>query len=169
MHKPRFFALALGSLFAASLTTPSTAVASPEGIGVGVESPLTTGAVTGAFVYDTGSFHIDGLLGFTSAEGDADFVVAGARGWYAVHQAAQADFHLGGGLQLIYTDFGGGDDDDDLAIGVELGAKLRAFLTSNVALHGVVGLAIVVGDDVSDRVSLTGQLTGGLGITYFFN
>ena len=169
MNKSRFFALVVVVAVAGAWTPALAQDSSGSSIGVGIESPLTTGATTGAFVYDAGSFHIDALFGFATVENAADTVVIGGRGWYAVHETARSDFSVGGGLELLYTNFDGPGDDDDVSIGLELGAKIRAFLTTNVAIHGVVGIAVVVGDETADSFRLTGQLTGGLGLTYFFN
>jgi hypothetical protein len=48
---------------------------------------------------------------------------------------------------------------------------IRAFITPNVALHGRAGFVLAFGDQTGPllkQLSLDGQITGGLGITYFF-
>ena len=49
---------------------------------------------------------------------------------------------------------------------IDIGAQIRAFLTSNVALSAFGGLAVLAGD--ADGFALDGQPVGALGLTYFF-
>jgi len=133
-------------------------------LGVGVNTMLTT---TGPFgpqlVYDTGVFHIEGILGFES-DGTTNFDLGG-RFWYHIHSSQAADFSLGGGLGFTSVD-PDGDNNDTSDIHIDVGGQIRAFVVPNVALSVSAGLSISSGDD--DFVAITGDLLGAAGVTYFF-
>jgi len=144
-------------------------------MGVGAETmliPPIVGGVGGAgeFVYDMGTFHIDGLLMFGSWENTGTLIGLGGRFYYVVHQRSAADFSVGGGLAFINFDPDGpGSSETDIV--VEAGAKIRVFLAENVALHSTLGLSFYADDngaDTSNLVDIGGRLSGNLGITYFF-
>ena len=156
-------------VMALAMVAPATAGAqenvragSGGGFGVGVHAMLL-GAVGPAIVYDTGVFHIEGLLAFAS-NGQTDIDVGG-RFWYHVHASQAADFSLGGGLGVQSSD-PEGDVEGTTDIEIDAGVQLRVFIVPNVSLSASAGLAIITGD--SDFLSLTGELTGDTGLTYFF-
>jgi len=143
-------------------------------VGVGAETTLINstfglfdaGAL--AFVYDAGSFHIDGLLTFISFE-DNDLVFGvGGRAFFEVHESSRADFSLGGGLAIIHTDHDPDAQEDETDIVLEAAGKIRVYLASNVAVHTTLGLGILLADEGGDVFGLFGRLSGTLGITYFF-
>ena len=141
-----------------SLAVPAGA---ETGVGVGAEA-LLTGPVGPTVVYQAERFHLAGLLAIDS-ESSTQFVAAG-RFWFEAHSGDNSDFSVGGGLGFLNIS---GDDNDDTDVFLEAGAQLRAFLTSNVALSATVGFSIFF-DEGDDRFRLSGQLTGGMGMTYFF-
>ena len=134
-------------------------------LGVGVHAMLDGGGPFGpAIVYDTGIFHIEGLVGFADTDGATEFDVGG-RFWYHINSSQSADFSLGGGLGVTSID-PEGEAEGTTDIEIDVGAQLRAFIVPNVALSASLGLAIITGDN--DVISLTGDLTGAAGVTYFF-
>ena len=144
------------------------------GIGVGAAATLTglntTIAPAGLFVYDAALFHIEGMLGFYSAEAGggerASQYVFGAGGWYHLHRGSSSDFSLGA-LIAIGTTSGPGPSSTVTAF--EPGATARAFITPNVAFFGRVGLAFLFGDTGNGtNIGLGGLPTGAFGFTYFF-
>jgi hypothetical protein len=144
-----------------------TAGASGSGFGVGIQAMLAgpgAGAPTGgAILYDPGQFHIEGIVDFYS-NGGTQFGLGG-RFWYHLHTSTAADFSLGGGVGLTILDDEEVDETFTL-FHIEGGAQVRTFVVPNVALSATLGLAIVAGD--GDLVALTGQLVGGIGLSYFF-
>ncbi|ACY15030.1 hypothetical protein [Haliangium ochraceum] len=171
--KSLFFAAAM--TLALALVHGGTAHAQGQ-FGVGAQSMLTgpgnPGTVTGglsaaALTYDAGQFHIDGLF-HLSAGGDTHFGL-GAQFWYGLHAGDRADFSVGGGFGVVDDGNDGNDDDTDFHL--DLGVKMRVFLTGNVALSAVLGLGFVLDDeedDNDDDFFIGGQNTTRLGITYFF-
>jgi hypothetical protein len=156
-------------------------------MGVGATRTLA-GVNGGTFVYDTGAFHIVGLLGFLNIDqpqGQSDFSVfaLGGQFLYHVHDTAQSDFSLGGGLTLVTV---GDDNNNDITnIDIEGLAQIRAFIVPNVALSASLGLLIVVGDEdglvlgdaivingpdngQDNAIALGGQVNASFGMTYFF-
>jgi hypothetical protein len=133
-------------------------------LGVGVNAMLSGGGLIGpSVVYDTGVFHIEGLLGFED-NGQTRFDVGG-RFWYHIHSAQSADFSLGGGLGVISVN-PEGDDDGTTDIEIDAGAQMRAFIVPNVAVSVSLGLVVLTGD--ADAIAITGDLVGGAGIAYYF-
>jgi hypothetical protein len=110
-----------------------------------------------------GRFHLDGLFGLrhTSA---TDFDL-GVRGWYHIHAASSADFSLGLGLGMVRR---GGAAGAQWDFEMEIGAQIRAFIVSNVALLGSVGMALYVPDTGDTVIQFSGNLVGTLGAAYFF-
>jgi hypothetical protein len=132
--------------------------------GVGVNTMLDIeGPLGPSVIYDTGVFHVEGLLGFQD-NGQTRFDIGG-RFWYHIHAAQSADFSLGGGLGVVSID-PGGEDDNITNIEIDGGAQLRAFIVPNVALSVSLGLAVLTGD--ADAISITGDLFGSAGIAYYF-
>jgi hypothetical protein len=95
----------------------------------------------------------------------------GARFWYHLHNTANADFSVGGGLGYEHTPAGPGSAD---VLFIELGAQLRAFVTSNVALSASLGLSIATVD--GEGYGIGGQVFSGqapfpgagIGLHYYF-
>ena len=90
--------------------------------------------------------------------------VAG-RGWFHLHSSTAADFSLGGGFGFAFFDPDGPADSIN-TISIDIGAMMRAFLTSNVAVSAFLGLTVLAGD--ADGFALNGQPLGGLGLAYYF-
>jgi hypothetical protein len=147
--------------------------------GVGVHAMLgnlslgTSGSIAGpvgpAFVYNGGRFHIEAILAYQDVDGGANTLALAGRGWYHVHESPGATLSVGGGLGLVNTsiDTGLGTTNDFSLTVIEAGAQIRFFATRNVALSASLGLSILSGDNDADAFMISGQLTGGLGITYF--
>lgn len=157
------------STTSAPVTTSSPSDGAPLGsaIGVGVHAMLA-GPVGPSIVYNGGRFHIEGILAFSDAD-DASRMALAGRGWFHVHESPNASLSVGGGLGFVNSE---GPDPafptmtvDSSVIVFEGGAQLRFFVTRNVALSASLGLSILAGD--ADQISIGGQLTGGLGVTYF--
>ena len=147
--------------------TPAQDSGAPLGsaIGVGVHAMLA-GPLGPSIVYNGGRFHIEGILAFTDVDNGNEMAIAG-RGWFHVHESPSASLSVGGGLGFLNSemDTGTGTSVDSSVTVIEGGAQLRFFITRNVALSASLGLAILAGD--ADAVTITGQLTGGFGVTYF--
>jgi hypothetical protein len=113
-----------------------------------------------------GRFHVEGLVGLRHY-GTTGFDI-GVRGWYHLHAASSADFSLGGGFALLSNkaNVPGSSRQTDFAL--ELGAQIRAFVVPNVALLGSVGMRVYIPDSGDSDLLFSGDLTGALGIAYFF-
>jgi hypothetical protein len=136
-------------------------------LGVGIHAMLDPGAAFGpSVVYDTGVFHVEGILAFDDVNNVGTTFDIGGHFWYHINSSQAADFSLGGGLGIISfnPDQDGADSQTDIEI--DAGAQIRVFLVPNVALSASLGLALITGDN--DSTSLTGEPTGAAGITYFF-
>lgn len=152
--------------------------------GIGAQSMLRgPGGI--AITYDVGLLHFDGILFFVDTDGGGAFVAGdslgiGGRAFYSVHQTNASDLSVGGGLGFIVEDQGPADDDH--IISLEFGAKMRAFIVSNVALTAFIGAAVILDDndggDDEDGILIGGQqlgsvtslgLTSGFGFTYYFH
>ncbi len=146
------------------------------GLGIGAAA-FISGLFGPEVVYDFGQFHVEGLLAFDrrpanggpNAPTDSVFQF-GLGGWYHLHIGENSDFSAGGVFALQDASPGGGGNS---AVGFEIepGVMIRAFITPNVALHGRAGFVLAFGDQtgpLQKQLSLDGQITGGLGITYFF-
>jgi len=168
-------ALIAATLAALTTTAAAQEAERPTAVGVGIQGFLVGDLATGpAVTFQTGQFHIEGILTFFDDAGDDLDLGIGGRFWYAVSQTARSDFSVGGGLAFLVDGDGGGMGDDELDIELDIGAQLRAFVVPNVAISATLGFAIVIldGDDfiglVSSRRQGFADLLGGLGITYFF-
>jgi hypothetical protein len=113
-------------------------------------------------VYQTPSFHVDGILSFAS--NGATVIGAGGRFFYELHSTQASDLSIGGGVGFLNIDAGPGSDTH---IHVEIGGKIRAFLAPSVAVNASVGFGFI-STEAEDPLFLTGQLLGSIGITYFF-
>jgi len=146
------------------------------GLGIGAAA-FISGLAGPEVVYDFGQFHVEGLLAFArvpagngpNAPTDSIFQF-GLGGWYHLHVGENSDFSAGGVFGLRDASPGGGGPS---AVGFEIepGVMIRAFITPNVALHGRAGIVLAFGDQtgpLNKQLALDGEITGGLGITYFF-
>jgi len=150
-------------------TVTSATSGNGHGFGIGAVALVLPGPGPAANILVTwgdwrGRFHVDGLFGLASAA-NTSFDV-GVRGWYHVHAASAADFSLGAGFALVSSRTAPADRQYDIEL--ELGAQVRAFIVSNVALLGSVGMGIYLPDSGSSGVSLGGNLIGSLGLAYYF-
>lgn len=153
---------------------PAATASSGGGAGLGVGAFAFLTGLTGAAVsYDQLKFHVEGLLGFANIDGaggmgdDLTLYRFGVRGWYHLHQGSNSDFSLGGGIGVARTSAAA----SATATIFEPGAMARVFLTPNVALYGLVGFAVVVGDSnqgSNEGFLLGGQTTEAFGFTYYF-
>jgi hypothetical protein len=129
---------------------------------------MLTGPFGPAIVYNMKLFHIEGLLAFES--NGATNLAVGGRFWFHAHQTAASTLSLGGGVGFTSTETEPippeTRSDDQTNVLLEGGAQIRFFPVSNVAISASAGLAVLSGD--ADLFALTGQLTGGAGLTYFF-
>jgi hypothetical protein len=143
-----------------------------SGIGVGVETIITNEFGTpfpgvATLTYDTGVFQIGGMLAFVSVEDTVTVLGAGGRFYYGIHRGERSDFAVGGGIALVNTNPDGpGDSNTDFHL--EGGAKIRAFITPNVALTTALGLGIVLADNDTDIFGIVGNLNGSVGVSYYF-
>ena len=163
----------LGSL---ALASPVLAGGKEGALGVGAETQVN-GEVGGVSVnYDAGPFHVGGVLGYardrfgngtgTTGPTASEFVI-GARFFYHVHTAGQADFGVGGQIGLAEIPFQGTTGVDHHAhLFLEPGFQIRAFITPNVALSFTGG--IVLGTVDANSVAITGQIDGIAGVHYYF-
>jgi hypothetical protein len=142
--------------FAAAQATDASPT-SRGSIGLGAAATLTM-PVGIQFVYDPGAWHMDVITSLRH-DGGTD-IAASARFFYHVHTAQAADFSLGGGVGFQNS------EGNDNIVHVELSAQIRAFIVSNVALSGTLGLGLRTADRNDFVVS--GQTTGILAVTYFF-
>jgi hypothetical protein len=152
---------------------------SDSAMGIGAETILNASLSTtfdigaATFHYEAPKFHIDGLLLFLNVADVSTSFGLGGRFFYTLHKGDRADFNLGGGLIILNTDPEVGNSSTDAH--VEFAAKIRVWLTSNVAIHSLVGLSILLADNDGgafggneDTFGLFGQLNGAVGITYLF-
>jgi hypothetical protein len=147
-------------------------------VGVGVHAMLgnlslgaggsIAGPVGPSFVYNGGRFHIEAILAYEDVDGGGNTLALAGRGWFHVHESPGATLSVGGGLGIVNSevDTGVGTTDFSLTV-IEAGAQIRFFVTRNVALSASLGLSILSGDNDADAFMISGQLTGGLGMTYF--
>lgn len=137
-----------------------------RGIGVGMTAMLFDAPGGIQVAYDTGAFHVEGIVGIVDPPGRTDTRLAlGGRFWWHMHSSSAADFSIGGGLG--YRHFNDVSDDANDQLNIEAGAHIRAFLVPSVALSGTLGLSVMTLD--YDGFLLGAGLFGGLGLTYYFN
>jgi hypothetical protein len=173
----------------APTTATMTGAYSGHGRGIGLGAITMLNGTSGAlFTWGNGagSFHIDGLLGmhrYRSGNGNytTDLGIGG-RFWYHMHASSNADFSLGGGLGFTSwtSNPGGPGENSHLDLSLQVGAQMRAFIVSNVALIADLGFGATFGDN--DNMMFGGQaitnsgspegganfVAGTLGIAYFF-
>lgn len=154
-------ALAGGSAQAQE-TAPVAAAPARGGFGAGYAAMLD-GPSGLNLIFDGGGWHADAIFGVTGGNGTG--LDLGARGWFHLHNSNAADLSLGGGLGMIYRDPEGMGESSNI-IRIDVGAMIRAFITSNVAVSAFAGLGVATGD--GDGFALTGQPLGSLGLAYYF-
>jgi hypothetical protein len=144
-----------------------------NGIGVGA-SAFLSGAAAVQVDYDTYAWDIEGMFSFADRDNGNNRtsrtdLEAGARGWFHLHHGASSDFSVGGGIGILHSSETGFSSTTTL---IEPGVRARVFVTPNVAVHAVLGLSIVVGDNPgggnATGIALLPQPLFGLGFTYFF-
>jgi hypothetical protein len=148
-------------------TTQRRASSGGGGGGLGLGAAAFTSGLAGPnIVYDFGQFHIEGLFAFVrsplGASTQTTFNLGGG-GWYHLNMGDASDFSLGGTLGFLHNTAGSGTT----TVLLEPGAMVRAFVTSNVALHGRLGVVFAFADG-PDTIALDGQVAGGFGVTYFW-
>jgi hypothetical protein len=166
-------ALTLSLAAALTLTVTSTAFAQEPapvvttstrgGLGIGF-SQFLNGPGGADVIFDAGKWHADATL-FMSGNGATIFGLGG-RGWYHLHSSNMADFSLGGGLGMTYFNTEG-PSESVTDFHIDLGGLIRAFITSNVALSGFVGLAIQTGDSPGEFL-VSAQPLAQVGAAYYF-
>jgi hypothetical protein len=147
-----------------------TAPAAPTRGGLGVGAAAMLRGPSGLnVVFDAGRWHADAILAIAGDDGGVagggTSIDLGARGWFHLHNGANSDFSLGGGLGFQMVDPDGPGESVNF-VTIDIGAQIRAFVTSNVALSAFGGLTVLAGD--ADGFALDGQPVGVLGLTYFF-
>lgn len=143
------------------------------GRGWGVGATALIGGPAGVQgVYDLGQFHLEALVGFSRQpvggpnSEKATTLDLGAGGWYHFATGDSSDFSLGG--DIGFSHFSGGNG--ATAVVIAPGAMIRAFVTSNVAVHGRMALAMSFDNagSISEGLVLDGNILAGFGATYFF-
>jgi hypothetical protein len=162
MRKILSSAMALAVL---GVAAPAMAGGSQGSIGVGATYSLE-GIGGASAMYDGGQFHAGGFFGYYDPAGDDNSDLdLGGEFWFHLHSTAMSDFGVGGRLALQFQDRGGGDADATIAE-IDLGAQMRVFVVSNVALSATMGAAILTAD--GEGFSITGDIIGVAGIHYYF-
>jgi hypothetical protein len=153
---------------------PTHHSSSGGGAGIGVGAIFTlAGFPAASVVYDQDMWHLEGMFELDSttngAAGRTTHVTFGAGGWYHMHRGASSDFSLGVALAVDNTSPPGGGGSQTLT-SVEPGAMARAWITPNVAVHGRLGIAMVLGDTPGGGTDfhLLGEPVIAFGFTYFF-
>ncbi len=117
--------------------------------------------------YDGGKWHADAFLGYADHRKNINtgrFVLGfGADFWFHVHQTAMSDFGVGGGLSFYHEN---NTPNNFNGFYIILGGQMRVFVVSNVALSATLGFGVATADD--DGQLLANDITGDLGITYYF-
>lgn len=172
--------LSLGAARSASAQEPPPPPPPPastgggQGIGVGA-SAFLSGTAAVQVDYDAAAWDIEGMFSFADRDTGANgasrtYLQAGARGWFHLHHGASSDFSVGGGVGILHASDAGPSITTTL---IEPGVRARVFVTPNVAVHAVLGLSIVVGDNPggggATGIALAPQPLFGLGFTYFFH
>jgi len=172
--------LSLGAARSASAQEPPPPPPTPattgggQGIGVGA-SAFLSGTAAVQVDYDAAAWDIEGMFSFADRDTGANgasrtYLQAGARGWFHLHHGASSDFSVGGGVGILHASDAGPSITTTL---IEPGVRARVFVTPNVAVHAVLGLSIVVGDNPggggATGIALAPQPLFGLGFTYFFH
>jgi hypothetical protein len=154
--------------FLLALSTSAWAGGSPNSLGVGAESVVSTeGNIGGVSAnYDFGQFHLGGFFGVADPAGANNTrVELGGRFYFHLHSSAMADFSVGGSLAYA-NESNPPPQDNDNEVYLTPGFQIRAFVASNVALSFSAGIALGLAD--VDGVVIDGQVTGAAGVHYYF-
>jgi hypothetical protein len=148
------------------------AAAEGRGLGVGAEAATDLGVFgpggNALVIYDLEAMFFQGMLGFSAGDNQDDVVNIGGSFFYKLARTDASDFSIGGGATLVFIDQDGGrNPGSDLGVALDLGAKIRAFLVPNVAVHVGLGLNILINDG-GEAFALGSRLAGNAGIVYFF-
>ena len=173
--------LLAGSMSAAQAQAEPPPAAPPPvavtggGNGIGVGAAAFLSGVGGVQVdYDTPMWDADAILGFgdrsVGGNNSSTQIQFGVQGWYHLHRGSSSDFSVGGGVGIDHVTGAGPNRTATL---IEIGARPRAFITSNVAVHAMLGVTISVGDNGvpgadNSGVGLGAQPLFGFGFTYYF-
>lgn len=157
-------------------TPPPPPLPNYNGSGIGVGASAFLSGLAGVQVdYDQYAWDVEGVFAFADRDQgnnrNRTSLEAGVRGWYHLHHGSSSDFSVGGGIGIVNAS--GGGPASATATLIEPGVRARAFITSNVAIHAVLGLSIDVGDngagDANNTgIALLGQPLFTVGFTYFF-
>ena len=134
---------------------------------MGAEVGLDTEVGGVSMNYDAGLFHVGAVLGYERVkpavgEAKTNFEV-GARFFYHVHSAGQADFGIGGEVGIAEVPMGTGHDTH---LFIDPGFQIRAFVTPNVALSFTAG--VVLGTVDANSIAIGGQVNALAGFHYYF-
>ena len=161
--------------------SPPPPVVSGGGNGLGVGAAAFLSGIGGVLVnYDEAIWDIEGILGFGDRRTGGDNspnqtrLDVGVRGWYHLHHGSNSDFSIGGGFGVQHLSGAGPSSTSTF---IEPGVRARAFVTSNVAVHAMLGLSVVLGDNAvgggyaygnNAGIALGAQPLFGVGFTYYF-
>lgn len=144
-----------------------------RGLGLGAVQMMNLGRTNLLLTYGdrTGRYHFDGLFSLSrnleqGSGRDTTTFDLGGRFWYHLHAATYADFSVGAGLLL--DSHREPPRDRRMDVFLDLGAQIRAFLVSNVALLGSLGMGITIRDGDDDQLQIGGKPLREIGIAYFF-
>jgi hypothetical protein len=156
----------VASALVLALVAPASAGGAAGSVGVGAEYMLRSSVGGISLNFDGGTFHAGGFVGFTDNPPGPDNSILdlGGRFFYHLHATAMSDFGVGGALGFRFVN--GPGDDDRTELYFDLGAQIRAFIASNVALSATLGVGIGAAD--ASGVIFAGEINGGLGIHYYF-
>lgn len=156
------------TLLLAGAAGTASAGGSSGSVGVGVQQDLF-GLGGPSVIYDGGMFHAGGYLGFADNRGNINggdtTIDIGGQFFYHLHSTSMSDFGVGGQI-TYYNQNRPAPLDNFVGLYLDLGAQIRAFITSNVALSATLGLGIATADD--DGVQLNGHILGTAGLHYYF-
>tara|TARA_R110002096_G_scaffold434832_1_gene658035 strand:- start:13638 stop:14114 length:477 start_codon:yes stop_codon:yes gene_type:complete len=135
-------------------------VAEPQATAFGIGGQLALSGFGGVqVVYNTDTFHIDGLVSFFDEVNTT--ISLGGRYFYHFNRSERADFSFGAGLGFTHI-----NDVDIDVLHFEAVGQIRVFLTPAVVMSTTFGVALQSLD--VDAVGLGTDLLGGTGISYLF-
>lgn len=168
--------VALLGLIAAATATSTATPSAPEeapsarfGVGMSTGLTLTAGATPiGALslTYDARTYRVEAITSLTVVQDERTQVIAGLRGLYPLHGSETADISIGATAAAFLVLAERAPDNKNALL--ELNLQIRAFLTEQVALTGLAGVGLILGDGPTAAL-VGGQLSGALGLTYYFD
>jgi hypothetical protein len=157
------------SLLLAGAAGTASAGGSAGTVGVGFEQ-MIYGPGGASVVYDAGKFHAGGFFGFSQNQfafgGDKSDVDFGGQFFFHAHSTSSSDLGVGGGIGMRFENHTDPNQNDDQILYLELGAQIRAFIATNVALSATLGFEIATAD--GDGVAFDGAPVGAFGVHYYF-